>query len=102
MLQNITSQTDLSGCYFVYNGSVQNEIGTNIRGISHLCEHLIHNNNKHLYNKFSANGIDHNAFTSNKVGSSDTNNLGLNWFLNQKKRSDLADCLCMVMDAALK
>lgn len=42
------------------------------------------------------------AFTSNKVGSSDTNNLGLNWFLNQKKRSDLADCLCMVMDAALK
>jgi hypothetical protein len=29
-------------------------------------------------------------------------NGGGNWFMNQKKRSDLADCLCMVMDAASK
>jgi len=39
------------------------------------------------------------ALTSNKVTLvTETRD----WFMNQKKRSDLADCLCMVMDAASK
>lgn len=40
------------------------------------------------------------AFKSKKV--SMTCHEGVDWFMIQKKKSDLADCLCMVMDAAGK
>ena len=39
------------------------------------------------------------AFRAGKVVS-EGDTTDLEWFVAQKKRSDLADCLCMVMDAA--
>jgi hypothetical protein len=38
------------------------------------------------------------GFRAAKIVSRD--NLDLAWFMSQKKRSDLADCLCMVMDSS--
>lgn len=48
MLINKKSQTDLSGFYVVFNGSVLNDDATNY-GISHLCEHL---KCKEIFNKY--------------------------------------------------
>ena len=66
MLNNIKSNNQLSGFYVNYNGSVQNE-RKGIRGISHLMEHLIHGQNKKIYNDFDNYGISHNAFTSENM-----------------------------------
>jgi len=63
MIINLKSQTELSGFYIVYNGSVNNEtVGT--RGVSHLSEHLICKNFDHLMDPFDSDGIDFNAYTS--------------------------------------
>lgn len=64
MIINIESQTELSGFYVVYNGTIINEkIG--YYGISHMIEHLLsHNLNDDLIEDFQNNGITWNAYTS--------------------------------------
>ena len=64
MILNIESQTELSGFYVVYNGTVVNETeGT--YGISHLIEHLMsHNFNDDLVEEFQNAGMAWNAYTS--------------------------------------
>ena len=60
---NLKSQTDLSGYYIIYKGSVQNEkVGT--RGLSHLMEHLIFKSIDYLMDDFDRYGISNNAYTS--------------------------------------
>lgn len=64
MILNIESQTELSGFYVVYNGTVINE-REGIYGISHLIEHLMsHNFNDELIEEFQNCGIAWNAYTS--------------------------------------
>lgn len=64
MILNIESQTELSGFYVVYNGTIINE-KDGIYGISHLIEHLIsHNFNDDLIEEFQNCGISWNAYTS--------------------------------------
>jgi len=47
---NLKSETDLSGFYIVYKGSVQNEnVGS--RGLSHLMEHLVYKSIEYLLHK---------------------------------------------------
>jgi len=60
---NLKSQTDLSGFYIVYKGSVMNEKVGN-RGISHLMEHLVYKSVDHMMNDFDRFGIGNNAYTS--------------------------------------
>jgi predicted Zn-dependent peptidase len=60
MLINKKSQTDLSGFYVVFNGSVLNEDSTNY-GISHLCEHLKCRMFNKLYDIFDRYNITWNA-----------------------------------------
>lgn len=60
---NFESQTELSGFYVIYRGSVLNE-KVSWRGISHLMEHLLCKNFKHLYDDFDSDGIYWNAYTS--------------------------------------
>jgi len=60
---NLKSQTDLSGFYIIYNGSVMNEKVGN-RGISHLMEHLVYKSIDYLMNDFDRYGIGNNAYTS--------------------------------------
>lgn len=64
MIINKKSETDLSGFYIVYRGSVLNENTTNY-GISHLLEHLCCKQFKHLYNDFERYSISWNAYTGN-------------------------------------
>lgn len=64
MIINDKSQTDLSGFYVIYNGSVLNENETNY-GISHLMEHLMCKSFKEYYSEFDRFGIVWNAYTSN-------------------------------------
>lgn len=60
---NVKSETDLSGFYIVFKGSVQLETkGT--YGVSHLCEHMIFHNLDHLLDDFDKYGISNNAYTS--------------------------------------
>lgn len=60
---NLKNQTELSGFYIIYKGSVLNE-RTGIRGISHLMEHLMCKNFDHLLDAFDQDGIAWNAYTS--------------------------------------
>ena len=60
---NIKSETDLSGFYVVFKGSVQNE-KPGIYGLSHLNEHIQCKNFRHLYDDFDLDGINWNAYTS--------------------------------------
>lgn len=60
---NVKSQTDLSGFYIVYEGSVKNERKGNF-GISHLMEHLIFHHIDDLLDDFDRDGISNNAYTS--------------------------------------
>jgi predicted Zn-dependent peptidase len=60
---NLKSQTDLSGFYIVYKGSVQNEKPGNF-GISHLMEHLVYKSIDYLMDDFDRYGISNNAYTS--------------------------------------
>ena len=64
MIINDKSQTDLSGFYIVYRGSVLNENDSNY-GISHLLEHLCCKMFKQYYTEFERYGINWNAYTSN-------------------------------------
>lgn len=64
MIINLKSETDLSGFYIIYNGSVMNERVGN-RGISHLMEHLVYKSIEYLMNDFDRLGIRNNAYTSN-------------------------------------
>jgi predicted Zn-dependent peptidase len=64
MILNVDSQTELSGFYVIYNGTVINE-KSGIYGISHLIEHLMsHNINDELVEKFQDSGVAWNAYTS--------------------------------------
>jgi predicted Zn-dependent peptidase len=60
---NVKSETDLSGFYIVYKGSVCNE-KKGIFGISHLSEHLICHSFDDMYDDFDRDGIANNAYTS--------------------------------------
>lgn len=64
MIINLDSQTDLSGFYVVYSGSVNLE-KPGWYGLSHLLEHLLCKNLDHLQDTFEENGISWNAYTSN-------------------------------------
>ena len=65
MIINLKSQTDLSGFCVVYKGSTYLEpVGS--RGLSHLMEHLVCQNFKHLYSDFEREGVDWNAYTSSE------------------------------------
>lgn len=64
MILNIDSQTELSGFYVVFNGTIIHE-KRGIYGISHLIEHLIsHNFNDDLVEEFQNSGLAWNAYTS--------------------------------------
>lgn len=63
MIINEKSQTDLSSFYVIYKGSVLNEDTSNY-GISHLMEHLMCKEFKHLYDDFDRYSISWNAYTS--------------------------------------
>jgi predicted Zn-dependent peptidase len=88
-LINEKSQTDLSGFYVVFNGSVLNET-TKTYGVSHLVEHLKCKMFNHLYDDFSRYSIQWNAYTN------DTEVVfymtGLDEYVNKYKREFL-DCL---------
>ena len=60
---NLKSQTDLSGFYIIYKGSVQNE-KSGIFGISHLMEHLVYKSIDFLIDEFDRYGISNNAYTT--------------------------------------
>lgn len=62
-LINLKSQTDLSGFYIVYQGSVNIETEKEY-GVSHLLEHLMCKSFEHLMDEFETFGIDWNAYTS--------------------------------------
>ena len=63
MIENLKSETDLSGFYVVYEGSTNLE-KKGWYGISHLMEHLMCKNFEHLQEDFDKDGIDWNAYTS--------------------------------------
>jgi predicted Zn-dependent peptidase len=63
MVINLKSETDLSGFYIVYEGSVNIE-ESGVYGISHLMEHLLCKTFEHLQDEFETYGIDWNAYTS--------------------------------------
>ncbi|NPV13098.1 MAG: insulinase family protein [Ignavibacteria bacterium] len=60
---NIKSQTDLSGFYIVFKGSVRNE-KKGWFGLSHLMEHLICHHLDDMLDDFDRDGIAWNAYTS--------------------------------------
>ena len=62
-INNIKSQTDLSGFYVVFHGSVLNET-KGYFGVSHLAEHLVCHHLDLLLNDFDRDGISWNAYTS--------------------------------------
>jgi predicted Zn-dependent peptidase len=64
MIINLKSETNFSGFYIVYKGSVMNEIPENY-GISHFAEHLLCKEFEHLYDDFERYSIDWNAYTDN-------------------------------------
>lgn len=63
MVINISSPTDLSGFYVVYEGSVRNE-RPGWWGLSHLMEHLVCKSFDDLQDHFQEDGISWNAYTS--------------------------------------
>lgn len=63
MLINLKSETDLSGFYIVYEGSVNLE-EPGVYGISHILEHLLCKTFEHLQDDFETYAIDWNAYTS--------------------------------------
>jgi predicted Zn-dependent peptidase len=63
MIINFRSETDLSGFYIIYEGSVKNE-RKGIYGISHLMEHLVFHQLDELLDDFDVDGISNNAYTS--------------------------------------
>jgi predicted Zn-dependent peptidase len=62
MIKNLKNLTDLSGLYFVYNGSTNFE-RKGIYGIAHLMEHLKCKAFEDLQDELQANGIAWNAYT---------------------------------------
>lgn len=63
MIINLNSQTELSGFYVVYEGSVNIE-EKGVLGISHLMEHLLTKSFEHLHDIFETYSIGWNAYTS--------------------------------------
>jgi len=80
---NLKSKTDLSGFYVVYDGSVMNEYN-GIYGISHLSEHLLCSQFKHLYDEFEQHGIKWNAYTSSTL--INFHMTGLDEYVNKYKK----------------
>ncbi len=67
MIKNLKNKTDLSGLYFVYNGSTNLE-KKGWYGLSHLEEHLKCKCFDDLQDDLQANGISWNAYTgSNQI-----------------------------------
>ena len=64
MIKNLKNETDLSGLYFVYNGSVNLE-RKGLYGISHFLEHIKCKTFDDLLDELQSNGISWNAYTSN-------------------------------------
>lgn len=60
---NVKSQTDLSGFYIVFHGSVMNE-KEGYRGVSHLSEHLVCHALDDMLDDFDRDGIVWNAYTA--------------------------------------
>jgi len=60
---NVKSETDLSGYYIVFHGSVMNET-KGVLGVSHLCEHLVCHHLDDMMDDFDRDGISWNAYTS--------------------------------------
>lgn len=63
MIINVKSETDLSGFYVIYRGSVLNE-RKGVFGIHHLLEHLICHQFDDMMDDFDRCGIAWNAYTS--------------------------------------
>lgn len=63
MINNLKSQTELSGFYIVYEGSTNLE-KPGWYGLSHLMEHLQCKTFDHLQEDFDRDGVDWNAYTS--------------------------------------
>lgn len=63
MVINVKSQTDLSGYYITFHGSVMNET-KGFFGVSHLCEHLVCHHLDNMSDDFDRFGISWNAYTS--------------------------------------
>ncbi len=63
MIKNLKNETDLSGLYFVYNGSTNLE-KKGIYGIAHLMEHLKCKAFDDLHDELQANAISWNAYTT--------------------------------------
>lgn len=63
MIINLSSQTNLSGFYVVYEGSTNLE-KKGWYGLSHLMEHLMTKNFDHLQEDFDRDGLEWNAYTS--------------------------------------
>lgn len=63
MIKNLTNQTDLSGLYFIYNGSTNLE-KKGWYGLAHIMEHLKCKCFEDLFDELQANGISWNAYTS--------------------------------------
>ena len=67
MIINLKSQSEMSGLYIIYTGSVHNE-RKGIYGIAHLMEHLFFKSIRDLEKQFEKYGIETNAYTnSNEV-----------------------------------
>lgn len=64
-LINVKSETDLSGFYIEFKGSVQNE-KKGWYGLSHLMEHLVCHHFDDMLDDFDRDGISWNAYTSDK------------------------------------
>jgi predicted Zn-dependent peptidase len=60
---NVKSQTDLSGFYIVFHGSVMKE-KKGWFGLSHLMEHLVCHHLDDMLDDFDRDGISWNAYTS--------------------------------------
>lgn len=63
MIKNLTNETDLSGLYFVYNGSTNLE-KKGWYGLAHFGEHLKCKCFEDLHDELQSNGISWNAYTS--------------------------------------
>lgn len=82
MVINLKSETDLSGFYILYKGSVKNE-RKGWYGLSHCMEHLLCHTFDDLLDDFDKDGIMNNAYTSdNEVVFYFT---GLDEYLNKYK-----------------
>lgn len=63
MIKNLKNETELSGLYFVYNGSTNLETKGTL-GATHILEHLVCKVFDDMQDELQSNGIAWNAYTS--------------------------------------